>query len=148
MKFHDIRRYWYSPLTYIHRASDSYSTGNFRSFDKLWQKYSDICNNRPFQYYYDHSTFNHIDKSTFSCTQGTQEGAAPAVALCHACVRSCDGVDSSYCGQNQGEKKWKWKAIKQKNSQFTISPHDNLRSTIALLPHNQNAVWTQPKKDV
>ena len=49
MKFHDIRRYWYSPLTYIHRASDSYSTGNFRSFDKLWQKYSDICNNMPFQ---------------------------------------------------------------------------------------------------
>ena len=28
-----------------------------------------------------------------------------------------------------------------------VSPHYNLRTTVALLPHNQHTMWTQPECD-
>ena len=39
------------------------------------------------------------------------------------------------------------KEVKVKIRQLHCSPHHNLRTTIALLPHNQHTVWTQPEYD-
>ena len=39
--------------------------------------------------------------------------------------------------------------LKRESEKFLIvSPHYNLRTTVALLPHNQHTMWTQPECDV
>ena len=84
---------------------------------------------------------------TSSCTQETLVGAALTVALCHACVHSCETnqikINVNWI-KNESEK-LKLESESKRLGSIIVSPHYNLRTTVALLSHNQHTMWTQPE---